>query len=84
MAVVSSFSCENVLLRISLIVDDYELEKQLKVLLEEYSLCQDCVKWVLVIGLSAPSHPLLQLLDSPEGEKTKIIIQSKVLFHFYI
>ena len=63
---------------------DYELEKQLKLLLEEYTLCQDCVKWVLDIGLSAPSHPLLQLLDSPEGEKTKIVIQSKVLLIFDI
>ena len=56
------------------------IELKLKRLLEEFSLSQECVKWVLDIGLSAPSHPLLQLLDSPDGEKTKSIIQTKVVY----
>lgn len=50
----------------------------MKELVREFPLNQECVKWVLDVGVSAPSHPLLQLLDSPEGEKTKEIIQNKV------
>ena len=58
--------------------DDRWVEESLKELVREVPLNQECVKWVLDVGVSAPSHPLLQLLDSPEGEKTKEIIQNKV------
>ena len=51
----------------------------LKQLLDKYELQQDCVKWVLDIGLSAPSHPLLQLLDTQEGEEVKQTILTKVI-----
>ena len=51
----------------------------LKKLLDEYQLQQECVKWVLDIGLSAPSHPLLQLLDTQEGEEVKHTILTKVI-----
>lgn len=55
-----------------------ELEKPLKRLLEDFQLKQDCTKWVLDIGMSAPSHPLIQLLDSDEGEKTRELIVGRV------
>lgn len=47
-------------------------------LIDEFELKQDCVKWVLDIGLSASSHPLLQVLDSSEGDKTKAVIMNNV------
>lgn len=34
---------------------------------------------MLDVGLSAPSHPLIQLLDSEEGEKTRELIKSRVV-----
>lgn len=54
------------------------VEGKLTKLIEVFSLKQECVKWVLDIGLSASSHPLLQVLDSDEGEKTKAIILNNV------
>lgn len=36
------------------------------------------MKWVLAIGLAAPSHPLLLMLDGEDGEKTRALIQNKV------
>ena len=56
------------------------VEGKLTKLIEVFCLKQECVKWVLDIGLSASSHPLLQVLDSEEGEKTKAIILNNVLF----
>ena len=50
----------------------------MKSLFDEFHLQQECVKWVLDIGLSAPSHPLLQLLDSEEGGKTREAIENRV------
>ena len=66
LAVVSAFSCENM-----------ELQSSLTSLVAEFSLNSDCVKWVLSIGLAAPSHPLLLLLDGKDGEKTRNMIQNK-------
>lgn len=53
-------------------------ESRLTKLFDEFKLRQDCVKWVLDTGLSAPSHPLIQLLDSEEGAKTRNAIESRV------
>ena len=77
LAIVSAFCCENPAVRRGR-WDDRWVEESLKELVREFPLNQECVKWVLDVGVSAPSHPLLQLLDSPEGEKTKEIIQNKV------
>lgn len=56
------------------------LESALATLIDEFSLNSDCVKWVLSIGMAAPSHPLLVLLDGKDGEKTRELIQTKVCF----
>ncbi|OAO17953.1 G1/S-specific cyclin-E1 [Blastocystis sp. ATCC 50177/Nand II] len=66
LAIVSAFCCEN-----------KALQSRLTKLFDEFKLRQDCVKWVLDTGLSAPSHPLIQLLDSEEGAKTRNAIESR-------
>ena len=75
---VSSFCCEVRPLRRDSRGKSW-VEGALRSLLREFQLNQECTKWVLDVGLSAPSHPLIQLLDSEEGEKTREMIKSRVL-----